>query len=157
MNTFQKIFQTFSSRERLTANILILVIIASLAGTILGFYFHFTKEIPIPGGEYIEGVVGQPLYVNPVLAGSNDADADLAALVYSGLFKYDPEGKLTADLAENFEISEDKLTYSFHLKKDVKWHDGEPFTADDVLFTIQAIQDPAYKSPLRQSWQGVGA
>jgi peptide/nickel transport system substrate-binding protein len=157
MNAFQKIFQTFSSRERLTANILILIVIASLIGTVLGFYFHFTKKVPIPGGEYIEGVVGQPLYVNPVLAGSNDADADLAALIYSGLFKYDPDGKLIPDLAENFEVSDDKLTYTVHLKKDVKWHDGEPLTADDILFTIQVIQDPAYKSPLRQSWQGVGA
>lgn len=157
MNTWQKIFRTFSSRERLAVNVLILVIIASLVGTVLGFYYHFTKKVPIPGGEYIEGIVGQPLYVNPVLAGSNDADADLAALIYSGLFKYDSDGKLVPDLAESYEVSDDKLTYTIHLKKDVKWHDGEPFTADDILFTTQVIQDPAYKSPLRQSWQGVGA
>ena len=121
-----------------------------------GFYYSLTKKIPVPGGEYSEGIVGQPLYVNPVLAGGNDADADLAALVYSGLFKYDPDGKLVPDLAESFELSDDKLTYTMHLKKDVKWHDGEPFSADDVLFTIQVIQDPAFKSPLRQNWQGVG-
>ncbi|KKT70818.1 MAG: hypothetical protein UW66_C0037G0005 [Candidatus Moranbacteria bacterium GW2011_GWF1_44_4] len=157
MNTWQKIFQAFSSRERFTVNILILVIIVSLTGTVLGFYFHFTKKVPIPGGEYIEGIVGQPLYVNPVLAGSNDADADLASLIYSGLFKYGSDGKLIADLAESYEVSEDKLTYTIHLKKDVKWHDGESFTADDALFTVQVIQDPIYKSPLRQSWQGVGA
>lgn len=156
MNILQKIFHALSNREKITVNILVLVVAASLAATVLGFYFHFTKEIPVPGGEYTEGVVGQPLYVNPVLAGANDADADLAALIYSGLFKYDADGKLAPDLAEGYEISDDKLTYTVTLKKDVKWHDSEPFTADDILFTVQTIQDPAYKSPLRQNWQGVG-
>jgi len=156
MSVFQRIFQTLSSRERFAVNILILIIIASLIGTILGLYYNLTKKIPVPGGEYIEGIVGQPLYVNPVLSGSNDADADLAALIFSGLFKYDPDGKLVPDLAENYEISKDELVYTVYLRKDVKWHDNEPFTADDVVFTIQVIQDPAYKSSLRQSWQGVG-
>lgn len=156
MNILQKIFQALSSREKITVNILILVVSASLIASVLGFYYHFTKEIPIAGGEYTEGVVGQPLYVNPVLAGANDTDADLTALIYSGLFKYDSEGKLVPDLAESYELSDDKLTYTVTLKKGVKWHDGEAFSADDVLFTMQAIQDPAFKSPLRQSWQGVG-
>jgi len=156
MNTWQKISRTFSGREKIAVNVLILIIIASLVGTVLGFYYHYTKKIPVPGGEYNEGVVGQPLYINPVLAGGNDADSNLAALIYSSLFRYDSSGKLIPDLAESFELSDDKLTYTVHLKKEVKWHNGESFSADDILFTIQAIQDPAFKSPLRQSWQGVG-
>ncbi|MDI6778432.1 MAG: peptide ABC transporter substrate-binding protein [Patescibacteria group bacterium] len=156
MNIFQRFFQVLSHKEKITVNVLILVAVVSFLGTIVGFYFHFTKAIPIPGGEYSEGVIGQPLYVNPILAQGSDADQDLSALVYSGLFKYDADGKIVPDLAESFEQSNDKSTYTVHLKKDVEWHDGEPFTADDVLFTIQAIQDPAFKSPLRQSWQGVG-
>lgn len=107
-------------------------------------------------GEYTEGVIGQPQYVNPVLASGNDADADLSALIYSGMFKYDQNGKLVPDLAESYEVSDDMLTYTVHLRNGVKWQDGEKFSADDVLFTIQTIQDPAFKSPLRQSWQGVG-
>lgn len=157
MNIWQKFFQILSSRERFAVNVLILIIVASLIGTALGLYFHFTKKVPISGGEYTEGIVGQPLYINPVLASGNDADVDLAALVYSGLFKYDPNGKLVPDLAESYEISDDKLTYTIYLKKGVQWHDGENFSAEDVLFTIQIIQDPAFKSPLRQGWQGVGA
>ena len=157
MSIWQKIYQKLSSRERLTVNLLILVVVVSLMGTILGFYYYFTKAVPIPGGEYTEGIIGQPLYINPVLSGSNDADADLSALVFSSLFKYDPDGKVIPDLAESYKLSDDKLAYTIHLKKDVKWHDGEKFSADDVFFTIQVIQDPAYKSPLRQTWQGVGA
>ena len=135
---------------------LALVAVVALIATVLGLYYSFTKPIPVPGGDYSEGIVGQPMYVNPVLAAGNEADADLTRLIYSGLFKYDPEGKIVPDLAESYEVSKDQLVYTVHLRKNVKWHDGEPFSSDDVLYTMQAIQDPAFKSPLRQNWQGVG-
>jgi peptide/nickel transport system substrate-binding protein len=156
MFSWKKLFQTLSGRERLTVNFLIFIVIISLFVTAGVFYYHLTKAIPISGGEYMEGVVGQPVYVNPVLATGNDADMDLCALIYSGLFKYDPKGEISPDLAESYEVSDDKLVYTVHLKKDVKWQDGEIFSAEDVLSTIQIIQDPAFKSPLRQNWQGVG-
>jgi len=122
----------------------------------LGYLFiNLTRAIPDTGGKYAEGVVGQPMYVNPLLSQTSEADTDLVELVYSGLLKYDGEGNLINDLAESFEVSEDQRIYTFQIKKDAKWHDGQPLTASDVFFTINAIQDPAYKSPLRQSWQGV--
>lgn len=156
MSIWQKFFQVLSHKEKIAVNILILVIAASLILTIVGFYYYFTKPIPISGGDYSEGIVGQPMYINPVLASGNEADADLCQLVYSSLFKYDAEGKIILDLAESYETDKNGLTYTIKLRKEVKWHDGESFTADDVLFTIQAVQDPAFKSPLRQIWQGVG-
>lgn len=156
MITWRKISQNLSNKERIIVGWLIIIAAVSLVISAVAFYYHYTKAVPIAGGDYTEGIVGQPLYVNPVLAAGNDADADLCALIYSGLFKYDADGKIVPDLAESYEVSNDKLTYTMHLKKDIKWHDGEPFSAADVLFTIQVIQDPAFKSPLRQSWQGVG-
>lgn len=135
---------------------LVLLVAISLIATVLGIYYSLTKPIPVPGGEYSEGIIGQPMYINPVLAAGNEADADLTRLIYSGLFKYDSDGKIVPDLAENYEVSGDGLEYTVHLKRDIKWHDGEPFGSDDVIFTIQAIEDPAFKSPLRQNWQGVG-
>lgn len=135
---------------------LALVAAVSLIATVVGIYFSLTKPVPVPGGNYSEGIVGQPMYVNPVLSAGNEADAYLTRLIYSGLFKYDSAGKIVPDLAENFEVSDDKLMYTVHLRKDIKWHDGEPFSSDDVVYTTQAIQDPAFKSPLRQNWQGVG-
>jgi len=119
------------------------------------FYLSKTKAIPAYGGEYIEGVVGQPTYINPLLSQSNDVDGDLSQIIYNGLLEYDGQGNLRPDLAENYDISDDKTTYTFHLKKNVTWHDGTPFTAQDVLFTINVISDPAYKSPLRSDWQGI--
>ena len=153
---WEKVSRVFSNKERIVVISLVLIIVVSLAVSLVAFYYHYTKAIPVTGGEYTEGIVGQPLYINPILSVSNDADADLCQLIYSGLFKYNSSGEIENDLAESYEISEDKLTYTVYLKKDIKWHDEEPFTAADVLFTIQTIQDPAFKSPLRQSWQGVG-
>ncbi|MFA4817920.1 MAG: ABC transporter substrate-binding protein [Parcubacteria group bacterium] len=69
--------------------------------------------------------------------------------------KYDGQGKIIPDLAESYEISDDKTLYTFHLKNNVAWHDGEPFTANDVMFSANILGDPAYKSPLRINWQGI--
>jgi len=82
-------------------------------------------------------------------------DGDLVQLIYNGLLKYDNQGNLIPDLAESYEVSEDKVTYTFRLKKNVTWHDGEPFTAEDVIFTTNIISDPGYRSPLRSNWQGI--
>jgi len=110
---------------------------------------------PKIGGSYTEGILGQPRYINPVLAQTNDADRDIAQVVYSGLFKYDGYGNLIPDLVKRYTIEDEGLTYNISLKKDVFWHDGQPLNADDVIFTIKTIQDPEYKSPLKTNWQGV--
>jgi peptide/nickel transport system substrate-binding protein len=120
-------------------------------------YYSHTTALPNYGSEYIEGSVGQPQHINPLLSASNDVDADIAKIIYNGLLKYDGKGALIPDLAESYEISEDKTTYTFHLKKNVTWHDGTTFSARDVLFTFNLITDPSYKSPLRSNWQGVTA
>jgi peptide/nickel transport system substrate-binding protein len=135
--------------------LLVVVFISSAVAWGTMFYLSKTKAIPAYGGEYIEGVVGQPSYVNPLLSQSNDIDGDLSQIIYSGLLDYDGQGNLNPDLAESYDISEDKTTYTFHLRKNVTWHDGIPFNAQDVLFTINALSDPAYKSPLRSNWQGI--
>jgi len=142
-------------REKLVVFTLIFLIFGSLVFWLSSLYIGFTKPIPKKGGEYIEGVVGQPLYINPLLSQTSEADSDLAELIYSGLFKYDDKGELENDLAEGYEVSEDQKTYTVHLRKDLFWHDGQPLNAEDVLFTINVLQDPAYKSPLRQNWQEV--
>lgn len=101
-------------------------------------------------------MIGKPVYINPVLApGSSDADQDISSLLFSGLLKYDKDLNITTDLAEKYDISEDQKTYTFYLKDDLKWHDGEKLTASDIVFTIKSIQDPNFKSPLKRSFEGV--
>lgn len=120
-------------------------------------YVASTKSVPQVGGEYTEGIAAQPRYINPILSQTSEADANLVQLIYSGLFTHNADGALTPRLVEKYSVSEDGRVYTLTLKQGVKWHDEGELTADDVLFTIQAIQDPAYKSPLRSNWLSVEA
>ena len=143
------------SRERWFIRGLFAFILISIIVLVFGVYTSKTQLVPELGGEYKEGILGQPRFINPVLAQTNDADRDLTQLVYSSLFKYDGQGNLIPDLVEEYNIEEDNVTYNITLKKDVLWHDGEPLTANDVIFTIKTIQDPEYKSPSKSIWQSV--
>lgn len=109
---------------------------------------------PLRGGTFREGVVGSPRFINPLLAIS-DTDRDLVKLVYAGLTRYDGAGGFEPELAASYEISPDGLSYIFHLRENLVWHDDQPLTADDVLFTIERVRNPAIRSPLRAQWEGV--
>jgi peptide/nickel transport system substrate-binding protein len=109
---------------------------------------------PVAGGDYVEGVVGNITTINPILP-DNSASADAARLVFSGLTRFDASGKLRPDLATSWQVSADGKTYTFKLRPDVRWHDGVPFTSQDVAFTVVAIQNPDTRSPLTRGWQGV--
>jgi len=89
----------------------------------------------------IRGSIGDASTLLPILA-SDAASFDITGLIYNGLLKYDKDIRMIGDLAEKWEISEDKLRIRFYLRKDVKWQDGKPFTADDVEFTYKAYVDP---------------
>ncbi len=114
-------------------------------------------EVPAYGGRYVEAVVGSPGRVNPLYMAFNDVDRDLASLVFSGLTRIGPDGRPLPDLAEVWEVSDDARIYTFYLREDVTWHDGVPFTADDVIFTWEALRDPEFKGEpsLGQFWQQV--
>lgn len=149
------IFGLFSFKWKLVIIFLVALIAGSFIFWVGHFYISWTNPVPKDGGHYTEGAIGQPAYINPLLSQTSEADADLTQLIYSGLFTYDSDGQAIEDLAERYEISEDKKTYKVYLKKDVKWHDGEMLTADDIRFTLNILKDKAYKSPLRSNWQGV--
>ncbi len=145
----------FNKREAYL--IFALLMIALIAGIILArnFYLINTYQIPSEGGKYTEGIIGSPRYINPVLCQTNDADRDIARVVFSSLFKYDEKGNLIPDLVKNYKISEDGKTYEVEIKNYAKWHDGVPLNVDDVIYTLQVIKDPEYQSPLRLNWEGV--
>ncbi|MDO8728972.1 MAG: ABC transporter substrate-binding protein [bacterium] len=111
-------------------------------------------EIPIRGGTLTEGVVGNPRFINPVLAIS-EADKNLTTLIYSGLLRITPQGEIENDLADSVIISDNRQIYTVHIDKDARFHDGIPISADDVIFTIQKINDPSIKSPKRGNWDGI--
>ena len=114
----------------------------------------YLVEIPVQGGTLTEGVVGNPRFINPVLAIS-EADKNLVALIYSGLVRITPQGEIENDLAEEVTISDDRRIYTVHIHPGVRFHDDTPVTAEDVIFTLQKITNPAIKSPRRGNWEGI--
>ncbi|KKT76723.1 MAG: hypothetical protein UW72_C0002G0025 [Parcubacteria group bacterium GW2011_GWF2_44_7] len=119
------------------------------------FYLNHSRIEPARGGTYTEGFIGSPRFLNPTLSQLKDADRDLCALIFSGLLKYNGQGELVSDLAQEYKIGDNGKIYDVILKDNLKWHDGKDLTIDDVIFTLQIIQNPEYKSPLRLNWQGV--
>ena len=105
---------------------------------------YSVEREPAPGGTYVEGMVGSPQYVNPLLCQYNDVDRDLCTLVFSGLLRFDEHGQLQPDLADSWEVSPDGLVYTFRLRPNARWHDNRPVTADDVIYTIKLLQDPNF-------------
>ncbi|MDD5039690.1 MAG: ABC transporter substrate-binding protein [Patescibacteria group bacterium] len=150
----QYLSQYLSKKEKLLIRGLIVITLAALVILAIRFYFRHVEYLPQNGGTYTEALVGQPQYINPVLA-QGDIDRDITSLVYAGLFRYDAGLKLVTDLASSYELSEDKKTYTIHLRENVYWHNGNAILADDVVFTFETIQDPEYKSPYYQNFQGV--
>ncbi len=122
-----------------------LVFIITAIIFITNFIDNNTVVIPINGGEYSEGSIGQPTFINPVLSPNNGADSDLSSLMFATV----------KDMSDDIQSSEDKLTYNVRIKGDIFWQDNQPITSDDLIFTIRAIQDPDVNSPLASSWKGV--
>ncbi|MFZ1075758.1 MAG: peptide ABC transporter substrate-binding protein [Minisyncoccia bacterium] len=147
--------RTLSSGDRVLAGILAcFVAIASLA-SIYALEQSFLIQVPAYGGTLREAEMGNPQYINPLLAIS-DADSDLSTLVYAGLMGLSGTGQLVPVLAERYTASADGKTYTFVLKKNAVFSDGTPVTAADVVFTVQKAQNAAIKSPKFADWSGVG-
>ena len=120
--------------------ILGLLLIISLLG--YATYTYTSQEVPARGGVYIEGVAGNPRYINPVLCQYNQVDRDLCALVFEGLLRFDERGDLQPGLAESWEVSPASDVFTFTLRPDARWHDGLRVTTEDVRFTVELMQDP---------------
>lgn len=142
----KKIFLALEKKELVVFTIAAITLI--VCGVILTGIFLDKRTIvlPVSGGEYKEGIVGQPAYVNPVIAASV-VDKGLMKLVFSNL----------NDLADQIDSDQDGRTWKIRLKENILWQDGQKLTSDDVIFTIQAIQNRSSNSSLIQNWQGVVA
>jgi peptide/nickel transport system substrate-binding protein len=105
---------------------------------------------------YREGVLGRAVSVNP-LGARTQADRDLVALVFEGLVARGPDGTLVPGLASRWTEDPAGKSWTFTLRPDAKWQDGEPVTADDVVFTVGALRDPAYTGPGAGNWSEVTA
>lgn len=105
---------------------------------------------------YREGAIGIPISVNP-LGARTQVDRDLVALAFSGLVRRGQDGTLIPDLAARWSVDVTGRTWTFELRPDATWHDGEPVTAEDVAFTVRILRDPTYTGPGAGSWREVTA
>ncbi len=95
------------------------------------------------GGTLRIGMASEPPHLNPQLDPVDARGRDIAYYVYESLAQADPRNwRPEPRLAESWEVSEDHRTFRFKLRRGVKWHDGKPFTADDVVFTFEKLRDP---------------
>lgn len=102
---------------------------------------HDGDKKPAYGDIMVEGSIGDASNLIPLLASDNSSHT-ISGMIFNGLVKYDKNINVVGELAESWDISPDGLVITFHLRKDVKWHDGQPFTAEDVLYTYKVTIDP---------------
>lgn len=151
LNQLKHLPNFLNQQEKRIIAICGLVFLLSLFWLLFRLPHAVLETMPNYGGQYIEGTIGAPQYVNPLLAKSNESDLDLSKLIFSGLFKYNEKLEVVPDLAKTIDISPDKLTYKIQLKDRAVWHDGQPITTDDIVFTVAILKNPQ----LNSSWSAV--
>ncbi len=144
MSFFKKIFNALTAKERVSffaAAGVVAISVIIIAGIVI---VKTTKTVPSTGGEYTDGIAGQPEYVNPVTAVS-ETDRDLVKMIYSNI----------NDVADTIKVSSDTKTWTVRLKENLHWQDGAQLTSDDVVFTVEEIQNKDTNSPLFDNWAGI--
>lgn len=133
-----KLLRSLSLLEKITAGLLLGVILISSFQIGDAFYAANSKSAPDFGGTFVEGVTGEFRFLNPVFA-QTDLDRDVVSLTSCGLTRFDPVSNAIVDDAADHTLSTDQKVYTFRLKDNLQWHDGVPVTADDVVFTFREI------------------
>ena len=154
-NQWKQFFGTLNKKETIFFSVFAVFFFGSISFLLNSFYIDHTKIVPASGGAYTEGLVGFPRFINPIYADTSDIDKALTELIFSGLMKYDKDGKIVTDLAESYKILENGKIYEFTLYDDLVWQNSRPLTVDDIIFTVKTIQSPEIKSPLRSVWLGI--
>ena len=122
-----------------------------LIAALLGGGLLWADE-PATGDAIVVGSIGDASRLLPLLA-SDSASGEIVGLVFNGLLKYDEQLQVVGDLAQSWQVSDEGLTLTFHLRPNVRWQDGQPLTADDVLFTHQKLIDPAVHTPYSSAYE----
>lgn len=133
---------------------LVLLLVITTVIQTLALSTTYQTEKPIAGGSYHEGIIGTFSTASPLYA-TGAVDVAVSRLVFDGLFKYDNTNMLVGNLASGYTVDQTGKIYTVQLRNNLRWHDGRPLTADDVVFTFQTIQNPDARSVLQGSMRGV--
>lgn len=154
LSTLRTLLRGELSAYRKLALGLFIAILATVFCLLAAFHNSFLITVPAPGGALAEGIIGAPKSINPVLA-VTDTDIALTRLIYAGLMKETASGDIIPELAESYTLSPDSQTYTFTLR-DAKFHDGKKLTSNDVLFTVEKLQNSALNPAHTSYWSLIG-
>lgn len=137
--------------------VLVAVLGAALGGGVLAVV-GLGREVPAAGGHVREAlVVDGPLTLVPAFAETPNS-RDVSGLLYRGLTRPGPDAKPIGELAQGWTIDAGATTFTFHLRRGLRWSDGAPLTSADALFTLSVLQSDAdAKSATGQAWAGISA
>src|SRR5438132_129118 len=131
--------------------IIAIVLLQAGKGADIGSAFGGAGSQAVFGSMGTPTVLGKISSLIPTIT-SDNASHEVGSQIYSGLVTFDKDLKPVGDLAESWEFSKDCRDLTFRLRPGVKWHDGQPFTADDVVFTWQTIIDAKTPSPYKSEY-----
>ena len=154
MGVSKHLQKKFTRLEKNTMVVLATVIILCMGALVVWQNQKGTVK-PLQGGIFIEGVVGRPQIINPLYVQAGTAEGDITKLVFAGLVNLGPGRDFLPDLAESWEVQNKGKSYTFHLRDDLRWQDGEKLTTDDIVFTIKVIQAEGYSGPFRNDWLAI--
>jgi len=119
----------------------------------LVFFCIFTLNSSLFSSTLNLSISSNPSRINPILA-TDSASSTISEHIFSGLFKYDKNGKVICDMAKSYELTT-PTRLKIKLKENIFWHDGVKFSADDVIFTFNTIKNPAIFTPLTSDFEKV--
>lgn len=133
-----QIFQTYNRNDILITKILTATFVLSVfvLAILTSIYKYKIDNKPT---EYTEAIISEYQGINPLFPQTNKASDDISYLVFEGLTRYNPETFQFEDNLATFQINENSTVFTFDLKENLKWSDGEDITIDDILFTYKQI------------------
>ncbi len=154
-NFFRRLERLAQVRRFVTTWLLLVFLIGGcLVAQINSLHSYYQRAAFVPGGTFTEGILGTFTNANPLYA-TGPVDAAVSKLLFASLLTYDQNNNLTGDLAKDWSVDATGRVYTVHLRPHLIWQDGQPLTADDVVFTYNLIENPDARSPLNPSWQGI--
>lgn len=137
--------------------LLLVGLLIGVSGLQMLSYRHaLMKTGPVSGGTYAEAVTGPLETINPLFAATS-AEQSASRLIFASLLSYDSSNHLRGELAASWRSEEQGKRYIVDLRQDLMWHDGQPLTADDVVFTVERIKNPLTRAnqSLYRSWTSI--
>lgn len=146
--------------KKLRWQILVVILTLVVVGALLLTQQPGTQTnapLPTTGGIYTEALIGSLSRLNPLIDQNNPPDRDIDRLIFSGLIKFDAGGMAIPDLVDSWGVSQDGKIYNFPIRPDAVWHDGQPVTTDDVIFTLDLLKSDAsfFPQDVRDMWKKI--